>query len=132
MKILIVDDSAATLDTFVALFEMSGHVAYPALNAKSALAHLDQRPEINLVIVDYCMPGEDGMVFCQKVRALGYRMPILMLSAVVGEMIDELRQKCNVLGNAMVLRKPVDPESLLTLISTIKAGGPDSTIIKRI
>jgi CheY-like chemotaxis protein len=130
VKILMVDDSVATLDTFVAMFELAGHITYPAINSESAMTQLEQRPEINLVIVDYCMPGENGLEFCRRVRASGRRVPILMLTAVVEEKIEMLRQKCNSLGNAMVLQKPVDPDSLLKLLAGLRDGSPDSVIIK--
>lgn len=132
MKILVVDDSIATLDAFVALFEKVGYVTYPAANTMSAIAHLEQRSEINLIIVDYWLPGEDGLSFCEKVRASGRTLPIIMLSAVDDVMIKELMRKCAPLGNILVLPKPVDHMCLLKLIANIKAGGPDGTILRRI
>lgn len=39
-----------------------------AIDGKSALAILNDYPEIKLVITDYHMPGMDGCTLCQKVR----------------------------------------------------------------
>ena len=40
--------------------------------------------QIDLVVLDIMMPGEDGLSLCRRLRARG-QIPIIMLTAVGGE-----------------------------------------------
>lgn len=120
MKVLIIDDSVATIDTFRALLTCEGHVVYTATTAEGGLIELNGRPEIDLVIVDLYLPLMDGLSFCVEVRKLGHALPIVLLTAAPLDVVEGLKARVESLGNITVLRKPTDPALILHLIKNTK------------
>ena len=43
------------------------------------------------IILDWLLPGKDGMTLCRELRALGVPTPILMLTARRGPQLDDVR-----------------------------------------
>jgi DNA-binding response OmpR family regulator len=77
--ILVVEDEADLCNVIRAQLEAEGHVVYQAFDGPSALAMAEEHaPE--LVILDWMLPGLDGLTVCRRIRAR-HLMPILMLTA---------------------------------------------------
>jgi DNA-binding response OmpR family regulator len=78
-KILIVEDESALSDLIRSHLEKEGHQVEQAIEGRQALALADRaRPE--LVILDWMLPGLDGLAVCRELRRK-HLMPILMLTA---------------------------------------------------
>ncbi|HYT13691.1 MAG TPA: response regulator transcription factor [Candidatus Nitrosopolaris sp.] len=78
-RILIVEDEAALSDLVRSHLEKEGHAVEQALDGRQALAAADRaRPD--LVILDWMLPGLDGLAVCRELRRK-HLMPILMLTA---------------------------------------------------
>jgi DNA-binding response OmpR family regulator len=78
-RILIVEDETALSDLVRSHLEKEGHTVDQAFDGKQALRAADQtRPD--LVILDWMLPGMDGLTVCQELRRK-HLMPILMLTA---------------------------------------------------
>ena len=78
-RILIVEDEIALSDILRADLEAKGHTISQAFDGPSALALVEsQQPQ--LVILDWMLPGMDGLAVCRRVRQ-SHLMPILMLTA---------------------------------------------------
>ena len=78
-RILIVEDETALSDLVRSHLEKEGHTVEQAFDGKQALRAADQtRPD--LVILDWMLPGMDGLTVCQELRRK-HLMPILMLTA---------------------------------------------------
>lgn len=83
-SILIVEDEVALSDVLRADLQAEGHVVCQAFDGPSALALVEsQRPE--LVILDWMLPGLDGLSVCRQIRER-HLMPILMLTARASEL----------------------------------------------
>jgi DNA-binding response OmpR family regulator len=77
--ILIVEDEAALSDLVRSHLEKEGHRVEQAFDGRQALAAADRaRPD--LVILDWMLPGLDGLAVCRELRRK-HLMPILMLTA---------------------------------------------------
>ena len=77
--ILVVEDEAAINDLIRAELEAEGHVVRQAHDGPSALRLVkEQTPQ--LVILDWMLPGLDGLSVCRQLRH-DYLMPIIMLTA---------------------------------------------------
>ena len=64
--ILVVEDEIALCDVLRADLEAEGHVVYQAFDGPSALALVAQhRPQ--LVILDWMLPGLDGLAVCRRI-----------------------------------------------------------------
>jgi DNA-binding response OmpR family regulator len=78
-RILIVEDEAALSDLVRSHLEKEGHTVEQAFDGRQALVAADRaRPD--LVILDWMLPGLDGLTVCRELRRK-HLMPILMLTA---------------------------------------------------
>jgi len=78
-QILVVEDEVALSDLIRSHLEKEGHRVEQAFDGGQALAAADRgRPE--LVILDWMLPGMDGIAICREMRRK-HLMPILMLTA---------------------------------------------------
>jgi two-component system response regulator MprA len=82
MKILVVDDERAVRESLRRALELEGYEIELASDGSEALLALqDEEPQPDVVILDVLMPGVDGLEVCRRLRALGNRVPVLMLTA---------------------------------------------------
>jgi DNA-binding response OmpR family regulator len=78
-RILIVEDELSLSDLVRSHLEKEGHGVEQAFDGNQALATADRaRPD--LVILDWMLPGLDGLTVCRELRRK-HLMPILMLTA---------------------------------------------------
>ncbi len=70
----------------------------------------------DLVIMDVMMPGKTGLEFTQEMREKGYKVPILMLTAM-GDTSDRIRGL--EMGADDYLSKPFEPRELILRIKSI-------------
>jgi len=86
-SILVVEDEAAMNDLIRSELETEGHVVRQAHDGPTALRLVrEQVPQ--LVILDWMLPGLDGLSVCRQLRQ-DYLMPIIMLTAR-GEEVDRV------------------------------------------
>jgi CheY-like chemotaxis protein len=78
-----------------------------ARNADEALAVVAER-KIDVVMIDYNMPGKDGLALAAELRALYPTMPIAIITANVQ---DEIIAKARTV-NATFVAKPLNEEGL--------------------
>ncbi len=84
--ILVVEDDVALNDLLRSHLESQGYAVRQTYSGPEALAAIEQQPP-DLMILDWMLPGMDGLAICRSVRAR-YLMPILMLTARTEE-IDQ-------------------------------------------
>src|SRR6202140_4114578 len=86
-SILVVEDETALNDLLRGGLEAEGHVVRRVNDGPSALKLVrEQVPQ--LVILDWMLPGLDGLSVCRQLRR-DYLMPIIMLTAR-GEEVDRV------------------------------------------
>lgn len=108
-RILIIDDSTVMLKSIKAHLEDEYEVA-TAISGKVALKYLEKK-KVDLILLDYEMPEEDGPTVFKKIRSLpdNPEVPIVFLTSInEGEKI----QKALSLKPQGYLLKPVDKTSL--------------------
>lgn len=79
-KILIVEDSDAVALGLMYALEDEGYWVSRAATASEARNQLFQNG-INLVILDIRLPDGNGFDLCREIRAAGFQIPILILTA---------------------------------------------------
>ncbi|MCY0964504.1 ATP-binding protein [Parathalassolituus penaei] len=116
--LLVVDDDPIQRQLVADILEPLGFVIVQAEDATSALSVLEQRKTehpIDLALLDVLMPGINGWQLAIRIRELGYRMPIVMLSANATEADQhQLRGRYH----NHYLAKPLDINQLLDTLST--------------
>jgi CheY-like chemotaxis protein len=80
--VLCVDDEAVGLSVRKMFLESRGYRVFTAENGPDALV-LFSSEDLDLVILDYLMPGMNGDVVAQRMKDLRPDLPIIMLSAYV-------------------------------------------------
>jgi signal transduction histidine kinase/ActR/RegA family two-component response regulator len=114
--ILVVDDDADTRELLVSAFEGAGGRVRAAASAAEGLAlAFDRVPDA--VVSDIAMPGEDGYIFIERLRArLGDRMPrvLIALSAFAAPGDHE---RSVAAGFQRHIVKPVDPLRLVRVLA---------------
>jgi DNA-binding NtrC family response regulator len=80
MKILLVDDETAILETLGILFRGEGYEVTVADSGPKALAALeDEKPDI--VLTDIRMPGAGGLDVLSEARQIDPEMPVILMTA---------------------------------------------------
>ena len=79
--ILIVDDDLEIRELLATYLQKNGMRASTAANGRQMRALMEQQ-QVDLVVLDLMMPGEDGLSLCRDLRAGKWRaVPVLMLTA---------------------------------------------------
>ncbi len=81
--VLCVDDEVVGLQVRKILLERAGYRVATALNGTLGLEIFAKEP-IEVVILDYSMPGMHGGEVAARMREIKPRIPILLLSAYIG------------------------------------------------
>jgi DNA-binding NtrC family response regulator len=108
LKVLVVDDDAATRDGLKALLETWGYAATATPDGKAALDICNANLP-HAVVTDLMMPGMTGLEF---VEALGARAQQLAVIMVTGQGAIETAVQAIKLGAYDYLTKPLEPPKL--------------------
>ena len=79
-KILVVDDEADVRRFLTAVLQKRGHETLTAVDGREAY-EIAERERPDLIILDLNLPKIDGVEVCQRIRAAGSPVGILMLTA---------------------------------------------------
>ena len=77
--ILVVEDEVDICNLIREKLEAEGHTVLQAFDGLTALS-LAEKHRLQLVILDWMLPGMDGLAVCRQLRQ-NYLMPIIMLTA---------------------------------------------------
>ena len=91
MRILVVDDDRAVREALRRALALAGYEVQLAENGEQALERIVHAVP-DAVVLDVGLPAIDGLEVCRRVRRLGSRVPILILTArdEVADRIDGL------------------------------------------
>jgi two-component system, OmpR family, phosphate regulon response regulator OmpR len=118
-RILIVDDDPALLELLERYLGEQGFDVAGVPNGATMDRHLAGH-EVDLVILDLMLPGEDGLSIARRLRTISPTLPILMLSAR-GDDVDRIVGL--EVGADDYLSKPFNPRELLARLRAILRRG---------
>jgi two-component system response regulator MprA len=122
VRILVVDDDRAVRDALRRVLTLAGYEVQAAESGTEAIEAVVQAVP-DAVVLDVGMPDVDGLEVCKRLRMLGNRVPILMLTARV-EISDRVAGLDA--GADDYLAKPFDVEELKArLRALLRRSGPD-------
>ena len=113
-KILIVDDDPGLRDLLQQYLGEQGFITAAAADGAEMTRYLDEN-QVDLIILDLMMPGDDGLTLARRLRTTS-DTPIIMLSAR-GEEIDRIVGL--EVGADDYLAKPFNPRELLARIRAV-------------
>jgi two-component system chemotaxis response regulator CheY len=112
MQALVVDDSAAVRNLLSERLTQLGFQVEQAATGFEALAKIQAMPHLTVVLLDWTMPGMDGLEVLRRVRAEGRytTVPVVMVTTE-GELpfVDDAFNA----GASEYLMKPFDAQTLL-------------------
>ncbi|MBU0590148.1 MAG: two-component system response regulator OmpR [Gammaproteobacteria bacterium] len=119
-KILIVDDDSRIRDLLRRYLTQEGFEVFQAEDG-TTLNRILLRENVDLIVLDLMLPGEDGLSICRRLRAANDRTPIIMLTAKV-EDVDRIVGL--EVGADDYLGKPFNPRELLARIHAVLRRRP--------
>jgi CheY-like chemotaxis protein len=104
--VLVVDDDDRSRELLRVLLDFEGYRVLMAANGPDALAIVAGEP-VDVVVLDFIMPGMGGEEVCRHIRALGlrHRLPIVCLSGMDD---PAARQSATAAGADEFIAKPFD------------------------
>jgi two-component system phosphate regulon response regulator PhoB len=109
--ILIVDDESAIRDMVRMALELDGFVVSDASNAHQAATLLEQH-DIDLILLDWMMPGVSGIDFAARIKREGkFHVGIIMLTARSEE--DDVLRGLDI-GADDYIKKPFSTKELIS------------------
>lgn len=120
LKILYVDDEPDIREVAVMALELdAGIEARSAGSGPDAMRMLTEGGfEPDAVLLDVMMPGKDGPAVLTELRARGYRMPVIFITARAQS--NELAHYLKI-GAEGVITKPFDPMTLALELRAVLA-----------
>ncbi|MEN9662282.1 MAG: hypothetical protein RL324_1231 [Verrucomicrobiota bacterium] len=114
--ILVVDDNAPFRGMLKSMLKMRGYEPVVASTAAEGL-QLAANPAIEAVLVDFDMPGTNGLEFCRQLgaqnRAAGRDVPTWIITGVLD---PEVGKRAADVGALLVLRKPINVDAMCGML----------------
>jgi two-component system response regulator MprA len=127
-RVLVVDDEPPVRDALERALTLEGYRVDLAEDGGQALKKVATE-EPDVIVLDVLMPGVDGLETCRRLRAEGFALPVLMLTArdAVSDRVDGLDA-----GADDYLVKPFALEELLArLRALMRRSSPEEADVLR-
>ena len=118
-KVLLVEDNPINALLARTLLAREGCVVDHAEGGEQAIAAL-QVGRYDLILMDMRMPGLSGLDATRRLRASGVTTPVVALTA---NAFEEDRHACLEAGMDDFLVKPLSPDALRAILTTLARGG---------
>ncbi len=131
MKIMIVDDHPLIREGLrLALVSLEpGIEVIEARRASEAVAFVMQHPNIDLILLDLTLPGENGLSVLPGLRSVNEEIPVVILSGN----FDQADVEASIEGGAMgFIPKTLPTKQLLNALRAVLAGNsylPEELVI---
>ncbi|MBC7874883.1 MAG: response regulator, partial [Ferruginibacter sp.] len=114
-KVLVVDDDVRNLFALTTAFERYSIQTITAESGQEAMNILEEKQDIDIVLMDIMMPEMDGYETTQKIRR-EHKNNSLPIIAVTAKAMKGDREKCIEAGASDYITKPVKVDQLLSLM----------------
>lgn len=112
--IMVVDDEDVIRELLSDLFVSMDYKVAQAENGEEAVAQIEKRNDIDLIIIDKKMPTMDGIQAIEILRERGFSKPIILASGSVSDTKLLNKEKLQVEG---IVQKPFSFEQLAEIVS---------------
>jgi len=115
LKVLVVDDDMRLRTLLQRFLEEQGYTVRTVADAVQMDRQL-ARELFAIIVLDFMLPGEDGLAICRRLREAGNNTPIIMLTA---RGADQDRISGLEAGADDYLPKPFNPQELLARMKAV-------------
>jgi CheY-like chemotaxis protein len=128
LTVLFIDDDFAVADALLMVLALAGFKAVGASDGKEAIARLEEGFRPDVVLSDYRMPNENGLIVVARLRqALGHDTPAIVMTGDTSLRHIEAQN----VSNLTVVQKPVDPDALIALIHEMAEQSSGPSILRK-
>jgi CheY-like chemotaxis protein len=115
-RVLLVEDDDDVAETVVEILVAEGYQVDRATNGAEGLSKLRSGSTPSLILLDWTMPVMNGpeMVSSMLGEPRWGKIPIVLLTAS-----DDAKDKAIAVRASGYLKKPIDPDDLLRMVSTV-------------
>ena len=114
-KVLVVDDNDAIRHLFALNIKAFNCRAESVESGEAALARLETGADLDLIILDWHLPGLDGLATARRIRGTGNTIPIVLIT---GDEPEKAYSMSEGLGINAFLPKPVSRSTLYDAMLT--------------
>jgi signal transduction histidine kinase len=122
--ILLVDDDQAVRDITKSLLQELGYTVVEAGSGGAALDMLERKPAIDLMLLDFAMPGMNGAEVARLVQAKRPTLPILFVTGFAD------RAALAGVSEARIIDKPFVDDELATKVSIALTNGLRGNVVQ--
>lgn len=115
-RLLVVEDEQHLAAGIKLNLELEGYAVDIATTGRDAAGLMVQTDRYDAIILDVMLPDMDGFTLCEKLRKVGNRTPVLMLTA--RDSVDDRVQGLNV-GADDYVTKPFELTELLARVHSL-------------
>jgi signal transduction histidine kinase/CheY-like chemotaxis protein len=115
--ILLVDDDSGVREITASMLREMGYVVLEVGSGDAALDLLDGEAHIDLAVLDYAMPGMNGMEVARQVNSRFPTLPVLFITGYVDS--AALRE----IGDAKIIKKPFVGDELANKVDAALIKG---------
>ena len=111
--IMLADDEEMLSELLAEMLESSGYYVIKVKSGEEVITVLTEELKVDLLIIDYNMPGMNGLVCVSKIRSLNFNLPVILSTGSISFDDEDLkRYKVN--------NKIMKPYEFDTMLETIK------------
>ena len=117
-RVLIVDDDPLLCDLLRMALRREGFETHEVYSGDAALGYLEQRPQVDLVLLDVMMADINGFDVLRRLKETPdlAGIPVILLTARV----DAISQRTGLeIGAAEYLTKPITPSALVERVRAV-------------
>jgi signal transduction histidine kinase/CheY-like chemotaxis protein len=114
--ILLADDEIMLRDLLAELLESSGFNVIKVTSGAEVLKVLTEEMKVDLLIIDYNMPGMNGLECVEQIRKLNYKMPVILST---GSLSMDASPEVKKSGVTSLVSKPYEFDTMLSTIRTL-------------
>jgi len=113
IRVLVVDDDSAVREVTAGLLHDLGYDVIEAGSGGAALDMLDRNAEIDLLLIDFAMPGMNGAEVAREVRTRRPKLPVVFVTGYADT------EALAAAGHDSILRKPFVEKDLAAKLQSV-------------
>lgn len=121
IKVLLIEDDAAVLDSTTLFLNISGYDVITASNAREAMAVLNHHTPV-AIVTDYGLAEKENGI--ELVKRLRKKMQKDIPAVIITGYTSELRGQMAQTANCKIIAKPIEAELLLQILADMIATKP--------
>lgn len=120
MKILLVDDNVDISTMFSKYFTIKGHKCTVSNNGQNGLRMIENQ-NYDIILLDLAMPDFSGRDIVDHLYKAGKMTNKLIVSLTASSVSDDDIEGLKKKGVHSVLKKPIDPDELLSYLEEVSS-----------